>query len=114
MAVRNRFIAGAFFLLMAMTAQSAYSSGGDESEENASLLCKMLDGLDALTQASEFSAEHRTVNIVIDGSSEDANKLCPEILALVEQNELVFAQGWAVEIISSSPDYGVIGTCPLL
>ena len=113
MAVRNRFIAGAFFLLMAMIVQPAYSSGGDESEESASLLCKLLDGMDALTQASEFSVEHRTVNIVIDGSSEDANKLCPEILALVEQNELVFDQGWTVEIISSNPDYAVIGACPL-
>jgi hypothetical protein len=113
MAVKNRLIAGAFFLLMAMTVQSAYSSGVNESEENASLLCKILDGMDALTQASEFSAENRTVNIVIDGTSEDASQLCPQILALVEENELVFTQGWAVEISSSSPDYAVIGTCPL-
>nr|WP_280639984.1 hypothetical protein [Pseudomonas sp. RGM2987] len=96
-----------------MTVQAAHSSGVDESEESASTLCKILDGLDALTQASEFSAKSRTVNIVIDGSAADAKKLCPEINALVEQNELVFAKGWAVEIVSSRPDYSVIGTCPL-
>ncbi|UZE22058.1 hypothetical protein LOY67_18615 [Pseudomonas sp. B21-056] len=114
MAVRNRFITGAFFLLMAMIVQPAYSSGGDETEESASLLCKLLDGMDALTQASEFSVEHRTVNIVIDGSSEDARNLCPEISAMVEEQALVFSEGWVVEIVSSKPDYQVIGTCPLL
>lgn len=109
----SKLVACALCLVSALTVQAVYSSGVDESEESASTLCKILDGLDALTQASEFSAKSRTVNIVIDGSGEDAKKLCPEISTLVEQNELVFAKGWAVEIVSSSPDYSVIGTCPL-
>lgn len=109
----SKLVACALCLLSVLTVQAAYGSGVDESEESASTLCKILDGLDALTQASEFSAKSRTVNIVIDGSAEDAKKLCPEINSLVEQNELVFAKGWAVEIVSSNPDYSVIGTCPL-
>ncbi|MGN8276737.1 hypothetical protein ACLEJQ_04955 [Pseudomonas sp. SMV71] len=109
----SKLVACALCLLSVLTVQTAYSSAVDESEESASTLCRILDGLDALTQASEFSAKSRTVNIVIDGSAEDAQKLCPQISALVEQNELVFAKGWAVQISSSSPDYSVIGTCPL-
>lgn len=108
----SKLVACALCLVSVLAVQAAYG-GVDESEESASTLCKILDGLDALTQASEFSAKSRTVNIVIDGSAEDAKKLCPQINALVEQNELVFAEGWVVEISSSSPDYSVIGTCPL-
>jgi len=111
--VRGKVVAGTCCLLIALAAQFAHGSAVDESEESASTLCKVLDGLDALTQASEFSAKNRTVNIVIDGTPKDAEKLCPEIDALVEQNDLVFAKGWAVEIVSSRPDFAVIGTCPL-
>ncbi|MCE0459891.1 MULTISPECIES: hypothetical protein [Pseudomonas] len=111
--MKGKVVAGTCCLLIALAAPFAYGSAADESEESASTLCKILDGLDALTQACEFSTKNRTVNIVIDGAPTDAEKLCPEINALVEQNDLAFTEGWAVEIVSSRPDYAVIGTCPL-
>ncbi len=111
--MRNRFVIGGFFLLMAMTAQSAYSRGVDKSEENAELLSRILDGNDALNQASEFSTEHRTVNISIDGSEEDAKKFCSQISAIVEQHGLSFSKGWVVVIASPSADYEITNTCPL-
>lgn len=111
--MKGKVVAGTCCLLIALAAPFAYGSAADESEESASTLCKILDGLDALTQACEFSTKNRTVNIVIDGAPMDAEKLCPEINALVEQNDLAFTEGWAVEIVSSRPDYAVIGTCPL-
>lgn len=111
--MRGKVVAGTCCLLVALAAQFAYGRAVDESEESASTLCKVLDGLDALTQACEFSTKNRTVNIVIDGAPKAAEKLCPEINALVEQNDLAFTESWAVEIVSSRPDYAVIGTCPL-
>ncbi|WP_238965115.1 hypothetical protein [Pseudomonas sp. AF32] len=111
--MRGKAVAGTCCLLVALVAQFAHGRAVDESEESASTLCKVLDGLDALTQACEFSTKNRTVNIVIDGVPKNAEKLCPEIDALVEQNDLAFTESWAVEIVSSRPDYAVIGTCPL-
>ncbi|GID03460.1 hypothetical protein [Pseudomonas sp. 008] len=113
MEVRNKYAAGMLFLLTLVTAQSTYSGATDESIENASLLCKILDGNDALTQASEFSAEDRTVNISVDRSPEVAKKLYPEINAIVEYHDMTFAQGWAVQITSPGSGDDVVAICPL-
>ncbi|MGE8485268.1 MAG: hypothetical protein ACN6Q5_22040 [Pseudomonas sp.] len=113
MEVRNKFAAGMFCFLTIVTVQYAYSSATDESAENASLLCKILDGNDALTQASEFSAEDRTVNISVDRSPEEAKKLCPEISAIVEYHEMTFTHGWTVQITSPDSGYDVVAICPL-
>jgi hypothetical protein len=112
MEVRNKYATGMFFLLI-MTAQCAYSSAIDESVENASLLCKMLDGNDALAQASEFSAEDRSVYISMDSSPEEARKFCPVISAMVEDHGMMFAQGWTVRITSSGSGSEVVAICPL-
>ena len=87
----------------------------DESVENASLLSKMLDGNDTmnLTQASEYSAEDRSVNIDVDHSPEEAKKLCSEISAIVEYHDLVFAPGWTVQMTTPRTDVEVIAVCPL-
>ena len=111
--MRNKLLARAFCLLAGVISQCAYSSGSDPSAENAALLSKILDGNDALTQASEFSAEQRTVNIAIDGTEEDAKKFCPQISAIVEQHGLSFSKGWVVVISSPSADYEITNTCPL-
>ncbi|MGE7963005.1 hypothetical protein ACQKPC_11605 [Pseudomonas sp. NPDC089918] len=113
MEVRHKYTTGLFFLLTIVTAQYAYSGTTDESVENASLLCKILDSNDALTQASEFSSEDRSVNISVDSSPEEASKLCPVISAIVEHHDMVFAQGWTVQITSSGSDYKVVAVCPL-
>ncbi|UVM52677.1 hypothetical protein LOY38_11915 [Pseudomonas sp. B21-015] len=113
MEVRNKYAAGMFFLLTIVTAQCAYSGTTDESVENASLLCKILDGNDALTQASEFSSEDRSVYISVDGSPEEARKLCPVISAIVEDHDMTFAQGWTVQITSAGSGDEVVAICPL-
>ncbi|WLI10621.1 MULTISPECIES: hypothetical protein [Pseudomonas] len=113
MEVRNKYAAGMFFLLTIATIQLAHAGATDKSVENASLLCKMLDGNDALTQASEFSAEDRSVNISVDSSPEEARELCPVISAIVEDHDMVFAQGWTVQISSAGNGYEVIAICPL-
>ncbi|KOY00723.1 hypothetical protein [Pseudomonas nunensis] len=113
MEVRNTYTAGMCLLLTVLTASSAYSSAEDTSAEYASLLCKILDGNDALTQASEFSAENRSVYISVDASPEEAKKLCPVISAIVVDNEMEFAQGWTVQISSPGNDYKVAAVCPL-
>ncbi|MFS2070854.1 hypothetical protein ACEN9D_19010 [Pseudomonas sp. CT11-2] len=115
MDVRNKYAAGLFFLLTIVAVQCAYSSGMDESVENASLLSKILDGNDTmnLTQASEYSAENRSVNIDVDHSPEEAKKLCSEISAIVEYHDLVFAPGWTVQMTTPSTDGAVIAVCPL-
>ena len=110
--MRHKY-AGLFFLLAIVTAQYAYSGATDESAENASLLCKMLDGNDALTQASEFSSEDRSVNISVDSSPEEARKFCSEISAIVEYHDMAFAQGWTVQITTPGSDNEVAAICPL-
>lgn len=111
--MRSKFLVRTFCLLVAATSPFAYSSGSDKSAESAALLSKILDGNDALTQASEFSVEHRTVSIAIDGSEEDAKQFCPQIDAIVEQHGLSFSEGWVVEIASPSADYEITTSCPL-
>lgn len=111
--MRNTYTAGMLFLLTVFTPQCACSSAKDESADNASLLCKILDGNDALTQASEFSAQNRSVYISVDAAPEDAKKLCPVISAIVADNEMVFAQGWTVQVSSPGNDYKVAAVCPL-
>lgn len=113
--MRNKYAAGLFFLLTIVAVQCAYSIGMDESVENASLLSKILDGNDTmnLTQASEYSAENRSVNIDVDHSPEEAKKLCSEISAIVEYHDLVFAPGWTVQMTTPSTDGAVIAVCPL-
>ena len=113
--MRNKYAAGLFFLLTIVAVQCAYSSGKDESVENASLLSKILDGSDTvvLTQACEYSIEDRSVNIDVDSSAEDAKKLCSEISAIVEYHDLVFAPGWTVQMTTPSTGVEVIAVCPL-
>ncbi|WP_259699618.1 hypothetical protein [Pseudomonas frederiksbergensis] len=111
--MNNRYTASLMFLLALVTAQLAYSSGKDESAESASLLCKILDGNDALTQASEFSAKNRAVYISVDGSAEDAKKLCPVISSIVADNAMTFTEGWTVQVSTPGDDYKVAAVCPL-
>lgn len=113
MEVRNNYWAGLFVVLTIVTTPFACAEALDESAENASLLCKILDGNDALTQASEFSAEDRSVYISVESSAMDAKKLCRVISAIVVDNDMVFSQGWTVQISSAANDYEVAAVCSL-
>jgi len=111
--VIRKYPAGVLFLLTLVMAPVAWSSAEDPSAESASLLCKILDGNDALTQASEYSAEHRSVFISIDGTPEDASKFCPVIDGIVADNEMTFGEGWTVQITSPGNGDKVAAVCPL-
>lgn len=111
--MNTRYAAALCFFLTMVTAQYTCAAATDESAKSALLLTQILDGTDALTQASDFSAENRTVSAVVDGSPEDAKKFCSDISAIVEKYELVFSEGWTAQLMSTDSDGQVMAVCPL-
>lgn len=111
--MKTHYAAILCFFLTLVTAQCSWAASTDESVESASVLTKILDGTDALSQASEFSAEDRAVYASVDGSPEDAKKFCSEINVIVEKYDLVFAEGWTVQLTSTDSDGQVMAVCPL-
>lgn len=100
-------------LLTLMGAQHAGAADADESEQNALLLTQILESEGDLSHPPEFFAEDRTVRAVIDGSPMEARQTCLAIEAMVERNQLVFAEGWTAEVLTDDSDGEVMASCPL-